>query len=53
MARDAKLANKIYKQLDIFMVSPRHLGLRLHKLAGSLDDSWSISVGPNLRLIYT
>ena len=53
VARDAKLANKIYKQLDIFMVNPRHPGLRLHKLTGSLGDSWSISAGPNFRLVYT
>lgn len=48
-----QLLSKIHKQLKIFSENPGHPSLRTHKLAGNLENSWSISVNRGYRLIYT
>lgn len=44
---------KIQKQLKLFSKNKKHPSLRTHKLKGNLDNSWSISIEGNFRLIYT
>jgi hypothetical protein len=36
------LFNKTTKQLKLFQLQPDHPSLRLHKLSGILQDTWSI-----------
>lgn len=43
---------KIKKALQLFEENHRHPSLRTHKLTGNLRDTWSISAGNSLRLIY-
>lgn len=51
--KDAKLVEKVYKQLDLFIANPRHPSLRTHKLSGKLENSWSISIDRKFRFAYT
>lgn len=50
--RDGLLYRKIVKQFGLLMVDPKHPSLRKHKLSGSLDDVWSISLDMNYRALY-
>lgn len=47
-----KVFAQIRKQLVLFETNPKHISLRIHKLSGKLDGSWSLSIGQKLRLIY-
>ena len=47
------LARKIQKQLELFKKDHRHPSLRTHKLKGHLQNTWSISVEGNVRMIFT
>lgn len=49
---DSKLAGRIEKQLALFASNPTHPSLRLHKLAGKLENMWSISITKSIRMIY-
>ncbi len=51
--KQPQLFKKIQKQLRLFHVNIKHPSLRTHKLKGKLDNTWSISVEGNFRLIYT
>ncbi len=51
-ARDRQLAQKIEKQLILFQTNHFHPSLRVHKLTGSLDNIWSISIDRNTRMLY-
>ena len=46
------LFNRIQKQLHLYENNPRHPSLRIHKLKGNLLNSWSLSVGENIRMLY-
>lgn len=50
--KNRKLAERIEKQIALFEESPQHPSLRTHKLAGSLDNMWSISITMGIRMIY-
>ena len=50
--KDKKLSDKISKQLSLFATNPKHPSLRLHKLSGSADDVWSISITMSIRMLY-
>lgn len=49
---DKKLAKRIQKQIALFEENPKHPSLRLHKLTGSQDNVWSISISKSLRMLY-
>lgn len=50
--KDKKLSERIEKQLSLFTANPKHPSLRLHKLAGSSDDAWSVSITISIRMLY-
>lgn len=50
--KDKKLYKKIVKQLDLFEQDPKHKSLRLHKLTGEVENTWSISIDMSLRMVY-
>lgn len=50
--KQPKLVRKIHSQLKIFREDPKYPSLRLHKLKGQLNDSWSISIEGNYRMLY-
>lgn len=51
--KDRKLADRIEKQLTLFASNPQHPSLRLHKIADSTKDVWSISITMSIRMLYT
>lgn len=51
-AKDKKLAEKIQRQIELFESNPSHPSLRLHKLSGSMKNTWSISINVHIRLLY-
>lgn len=50
--RDKQLTEKIRKQLKLFQAHPKHPSLRLHKLRGKLQHTWSLSVTTSFRLLF-
>lgn len=50
--KDKKLSERIHKQLLIFSSNPKHPSLRVHKLTGSMNNIWSISVSMSIRMVY-
>lgn len=50
--KDKQLAKKIEKQLDLFRQNHLHPSLRIHKLAGKMNNIWSISIDRNYRMLY-
>lgn len=50
--KDRKLAGKIQKQIFLFESNPKHPSLRLHKLSGTLDNMWSLSITMSIRMVY-
>jgi len=50
--RDKKLFERIQKQIFLFESNPKHPSLRMHKLAGSLDNMWSLSVTISIRMVF-
>lgn len=51
-SKNQKLYTKIRKQLSLFQQDPQHPSLRTHKLSGKLQNTWSISIDMNYRMIY-
>jgi addiction module RelE/StbE family toxin len=51
--KDRKLADKIEKQLTLFVSNPKHPSLRLHKISDSSQKVWSISITMSIRMLYT
>jgi mRNA-degrading endonuclease YafQ of YafQ-DinJ toxin-antitoxin module len=49
---DKQLVKKIHKQLQLFVENPKHPSLRLHKLRGNLQNTWSLSVTTSFRLLF-
>jgi len=49
---DKKLADRIEKQIALFEEDPRHPSLRTHKLSGTMENLWSISITMNIRMVY-
>jgi len=50
--KDKRLAEKIQQQILLFESNPRHPSLRLHKLSGTLDNMWSLSITMSIRMVY-
>jgi len=50
--KDKKLAGKIQRQIRLFESNPKHPSLRLHKLSGTLDNMWSLSITMSIRMVY-
>jgi len=50
--KDKKLANRIEKQIALFEENPKHPSLRTHKLSGTIDNMWSISITMSIRMVY-
>ena len=50
--KQPELFSQISSQLHIFQINPKHPSLRLHKLAGSHQESWSVSVNMSYRLLF-
>lgn len=50
--KDRKLANRIEKQIALFEENPKHPSLRTHKLSGTMDNMWSISITTSIRMVY-
>lgn len=50
--KDRKLLNRIEKQIALFEENPKHPSLRTHKLSGTMDNMWSISITMNIRMAY-
>ncbi len=46
------LFKKIVKQLKLFEQHPTHPSLRLHKLKGNLQETWSISITMAVRMVF-
>lgn len=46
------LFNKTTKQLKLFQLRPDHPSLRLHKLSGKLEDTWSLSITRSIRMVF-
>ncbi len=50
--KDSHLAKIVEKQLALFAENPKHPSLRVHKLAGDLENLRSISVNRSVRMSY-
>lgn len=50
--KDKKFAFLLQKQLQYFVTHSSIKSLRTHKLAGKLENMWSISITKKLRLVY-
>ncbi len=50
--KDKKLSDRIQKQLVLFKSNPKHPSLRLHKLSGTFDTMWSVSITMSIRMVY-
>ena len=45
-------AEKIQKQIILFESNPKHPSLRLHKLSGTFDHMWSLSITMSIRMVF-
>lgn len=52
-SKDKILAQRIEKQLELFAQNHLHPSLRTHKLAGKLENFWSISIDKRIRMVFT
>ncbi len=50
--KNSKQFTLVKKQLMLFEINPQHPSLRSHKISGKLNNTWSISIGLKLRLLY-
>lgn len=50
--KDKRLGTRIQKQLQLFSVNPKHPSLRIHKLTGSMNNVWSLSITESIRMVY-
>jgi addiction module RelE/StbE family toxin len=50
--KDSKLFERIGKQIALFEENPKHPSLRTHKLSGTLNNMWSISITMSIRMVY-
>ena len=50
--KNPNLLQKIKKQLQLFKENPKHPSLRIHKLEGKLKNTWSLSVGMSVRILF-
>ena len=50
--KDVLLYRRVEKQITLFIQNPKHPSLRIHKLTGKLNNSWSLSVTKSHRVVY-
>ncbi|OGH38127.1 MAG: hypothetical protein A2905_02345 [Candidatus Levybacteria bacterium RIFCSPLOWO2_01_FULL_36_10] len=50
--KERKLAIRIEKQIALFEENPKHPSLRIHKLSGTMNNMWSISIAISIRMVY-
>ncbi len=50
--KNPKLYKKIQTKLSIFSQNPRHPSLRHHKLERQVENTFSISINMNIRMIF-
>lgn len=50
--KDKHLYARIEKQIKLLSENPKHPSLRIHKLTGKLNQSWSLSVTKSIRIVY-
>lgn len=50
--KERKLADRIEKQIALFEENPKHPSLRTHKLSGTVNNLWSISITMSIRMVY-
>ena len=50
--KNESLYRLILKQLYYFRQQPKNRSLKLHKLGGGLQDTWSISINKSLRMVF-
>lgn len=51
--KNPRLAPLIDKKLEQFRQNPKNPSLRVHKLTGHMNDTWSFSVTFNIRILYS
>jgi mRNA-degrading endonuclease YafQ of YafQ-DinJ toxin-antitoxin module len=51
--RDSQKAKVIQDKIEQFRLNPKHPLLRVHKLGGFATETWSFSVGFDLRILFT
>ncbi len=51
--RNPQMQAKVKTALALYQTDPQHSSLRLHKLTGTQFDDWSISVGRDIRIIFS
>jgi len=51
--RDSKFYKQILKQLNLLQQNPEIKSLRLHRITGKVENTWSISINRNFRMLYT
>lgn len=50
--KNQQLAKRVEKQIALFQQNPKHPSLRTHKLSGSVQEIWSISITMSIRMVY-
>ncbi|MBI2465449.1 type II toxin-antitoxin system mRNA interferase toxin, RelE/StbE family [Candidatus Shapirobacteria bacterium] len=50
--KNKKLYDLVASKLKIFCLDKSRPSLRLHKLTGSMKESWSISINESIRMIF-
>lgn len=50
--KEKRIVVRIEKQIALFEDNPKHPSLRTHKLSGSMDNMWSITITRSIRMVY-
>ena len=50
--KNQKLFWLIDKQIKLFQSNSKHPSLRVHKLSGKYSNLWSLSITPDVRILY-
>jgi mRNA-degrading endonuclease YafQ of YafQ-DinJ toxin-antitoxin module len=50
---NAEKERTVKDRIEQFRLNPKNPLLRVHKLKGYKDETWSFSVGYDLRILYT
>lgn len=51
--KNSALSLKILEKIAVFTTSPSHPSLALHKLTGTRFDTWSFSIAPDIRILFS
>jgi addiction module RelE/StbE family toxin len=50
--KNPQLNKTIKNKLQVFLKNPNHPSLKLHKLKGKKIDLWSLTIKPDLKIIF-